>query len=77
MHYWAAKPQKGARKSGEAAAPISSRFLCPHLPILLSAPNQNRHVTRAISIIIKNQEPNSPIMALVKTKSLDNAILEL
>ena len=29
-------------------AQISSRFLCPRLPLLLSAPNQNRHATQAI-----------------------------
>ena len=28
-------------------APISSRFLCPRPPLLLSAPNQNRHATQA------------------------------
>ena len=27
--------------------PISSRFLCPRPPLLLSAPNQNRHATQA------------------------------
>ena len=36
----AAKPQV-------ASAPISSRFLCPRPPLLLSAPNQNRHATQA------------------------------
>ena len=30
-----------------ASAPISSRFLCPRPPSLLSAPNQNRHATQA------------------------------
>ena len=30
-----------------APAPISSRFLCPRRPLLLSAPNQNRHATQA------------------------------
>ena len=30
-----------------ASAPISSRFLCPRPPLLLSAPNQNRHATQA------------------------------
>ena len=30
-----------------APAPISSRFLCPRSPLLLSAPNQNRHATQA------------------------------
>ena len=30
-----------------APAPISSRFLCPRPPLLLSAPNQNRHATQA------------------------------
>ena len=28
-------------------APISSRFLCPRPPLLLSAPNQNRHAKQA------------------------------
>ena len=32
-----------------APAPISSRFLYPRPPLLLSAPNQNRHATQAIS----------------------------
>ena len=47
----------GSRLSGEAArkikkvvpAPVSSRFLCPCPPLLLSAPNQNRHATKATS----------------------------
>ena len=30
-----------------APAPFSSRFLCPRPPLLLSAPNQNRHATQA------------------------------
>ena len=30
-----------------ASAPISSRFLYPRPPLLLSAPNQNRHATQA------------------------------
>ena len=47
-----AKPRNSrARTSGKAArtikTPISSRFLCPHPPLLLSAPNQNRHATQA------------------------------
>ena len=28
-------------------APISSRFLCPRLPLSLCSPNQNRHATQA------------------------------
>ena len=43
---------KRARTSGEAVvqavpAPISLQFLCPHPPLLFSAPNQNRHATQA------------------------------
>ena len=39
---------RSARTSGKvASAPISSRFLCPRPPLLLSAPNQNRHATQA------------------------------
>ena len=49
---------RSGRRSGEAArkiktkfqvasAPISSRFVCPRPPLLLSAPNQNRHATQA------------------------------
>ena len=34
-----------------APAPISSRFLCPRPPLLLSSPNQNRHATQATSEI--------------------------
>ena len=30
-----------------APGPISSRFLCPRPPLLLSAPNQNRYATQA------------------------------
>ena len=30
-----------------ASAPISSRFLCPRPPLLLSAPSENRHATQA------------------------------
>ena len=46
---------RAGRTSGEAArkiktpAPISSRFLCPRPPLLLSAPNQNRHATQAMT----------------------------
>ena len=36
-----------AAKPRVASAPISSRFLCPRPPLLLSAPNQNRHATQA------------------------------
>ena len=45
---------RAGRTSGEAAikiitpAPISSRFLCPRPPLLLSAPNQSRHATQAL-----------------------------
>ena len=35
------------KKKKVARAPISLRFLCPHQPLLLSAPNQNRHATQA------------------------------
>ena len=38
---------EAARKIKTAPAPISSRFLCPRPPLLLSAPNQNRHATQA------------------------------
>ena len=38
----AAKPREKV-----ASAPISSRFLCPRPPLLLRAPNQNRHATQA------------------------------
>ena len=34
-------------KNQVAPAPISSRFLCPRPPLLLSAPNQNRYATQA------------------------------
>ena len=38
---------EAARKIKTAPASISSPFLCPRPPLLLSAPNQNRHVTQA------------------------------
>ena len=37
----------GQKRRRQAPPPISSRFLCPRPPILLSAPNQNRHATQA------------------------------
>ena len=37
--------------SSVAPAPISSRFLCPRPPLLLSAPNQNRHATQAMTSV--------------------------
>ena len=36
-----------SKKPPVRAGPISSRFLCPRLPLLLGAPNQNRHATQA------------------------------
>ena len=38
---------KFAREARENERRISSRFLCPRPPLLLSAPNQNRHATQA------------------------------
>ena len=35
------------KKFQVAPAPISSRFLCPRPPLLISSPNQNRHATQA------------------------------
>ena len=35
------------RAQESRSAPISSRFLCPRPPLLVSAPNQNRHATEA------------------------------
>ena len=36
----------GQKQRRQAPAPISSRFLCPRPPILLSAPNQNLYATQ-------------------------------
>ena len=49
---FAREARENERRSREknknvASAPISSRFLCPRPPLLLSAPNQNRHATQA------------------------------
>ena len=41
---------KRARKI-KTPAPISSRFLYPRPPLLLSAPNQNRHATQANDLV--------------------------
>ena len=41
------KPPVRAGGFSSCPAPISSRFLCPRRPLLLSAPNQNRHATQA------------------------------
>ena len=65
---------RAGRRSGEAArkiktacpvfqvapAPISSRFLCPRPPLLLSLPNQNRHATQANFSIMCRSEVKSP-----------------
>ena len=39
--------RRSRKKNKVAPAPISSQFLCPRPPLLLSAPNQNRHATQA------------------------------
>ena len=39
--------ERRSREKNNAPAPISSRFLCPRPPLLLSSPNQNRHATQA------------------------------
>ena len=49
---FAREARENERRSREkntqiASAPISSRFLCPRPPLLLSAPKQNRHATQA------------------------------
>ena len=49
------RARKDARTNGDATrkitpAPIFSRFLCPRPPMLLRAPNQNRHATQAMQI---------------------------
>ena len=49
---FAREARENERRSREknkkvAPAPISSRFLCPRPPLLLSSPNQNRHATQA------------------------------
>ena len=36
-----------------ALSPISSQFLCPRLPLLLRAPNQNRHATQANGVLVR------------------------
>ena len=41
--------RRSREKNKVASAPISSRFLCPRPPLLLSAPNQNRHATQAMT----------------------------
>ena len=42
--------RKNERQSHEVApAPISSWFLFPRPPLLLSVPNQNRHATQAMT----------------------------
>ena len=44
---------RARRTSGEAARITkTSWFLCPHPPLLLSAPNQNRNATQAKSVVI-------------------------
>ena len=52
---FAREARENERRSREkvASAQISSQFLCPRPPILLSAPNQNRHATQAIPEIFQ------------------------
>ena len=45
-----------------ALAPISSRFVCPRPPLLLCAPNQNRHATKARWVSAEN--PFAPFLSL-------------
>ena len=52
LAYWPTQKKKKSPASVQAVfqvapASISSWFLCPHPPLLLSAPNQNRHDTQA------------------------------
>ena len=42
-----AHERRSREKNKVAPAPNSPRFLCPRPPLLLSAPNQNRHATQA------------------------------
>ena len=45
---WAHEQRSREKNKNQVApAPISSRFLCPRPPLLLSVPNQNRHATQA------------------------------
>ena len=45
---WAQERRSSEKNKNQvASAPISSRFLCSRPPLLLSAPNQNRHATQA------------------------------
>ena len=45
---WLKKAPRPCRRFFQVApASISSRFLCPRPPLLLSAPNQNRHALQA------------------------------
>jgi len=39
--------QRARKRVAKPPAPISSQFLCPPLPLLFRAPNQNRHATQA------------------------------
>ena len=54
------KRRSREKKFQVAPAPISSRFLCPRPPLLLSAPNQNHHATQARIEIAIVPEPANP-----------------
>ena len=64
---------RAGRTSGVVApAPISSRFLYPRLPLLLSAPNQNRHATQATDTkMSQTKSHNVPLWLLHKRLAKD------
>ena len=49
------------------SAPISSRFLCPRPPLLLSAPNQNHSATQATPFPGPNSHLNASNSVYVKS----------
>ena len=63
-------PEKN--KNQAASAPISSRFLCPRPPLLLSAPNQNRHATQARIMLCSRTVLACPQSPHLFPKALEN-----
>ena len=58
-------------KNQVAPAPISSRFLCPRPPLLLSSPNQNRHATQATSLLSKCRHVESFLDSTISMRASD------
>ena len=72
--------RRSHEKNKVAPAPISSRFLCPRLPLSLSAPNQNRHDTQAsvnLSYFYRNNEFQTTMVYFSEYSSIQKGSLSV